>query len=74
MLSTAMERVDGGGGAHRPLVGADEDPALLDVPQLRYRAGGFVHEAQEPVRVVEEQLPCIGQGAVSGGPVDQPLP
>ena len=70
----ALERVDERQHrVHAALVRADEHAALLDVAQVGDGPGGLVGQPQQPVGVVEQQLAGVGQRAVAGRPVDQPL-
>jgi hypothetical protein len=55
------------------LVGADDDAALADVAQVADRPRRFVRQAQHPVRVAQEQLACVREGAVSRRPVEKAL-
>ncbi len=66
-LDERQQRVHGG------LVGADDDAAAPDLLQLPDRRLGLAGEPEQPLRVVLQQPPGLGQRAVSRGPVEQLL-
>src|SRR5262245_57173018 len=69
-LETLDERKDGVDGA---LVGSEQDAPFLDIAQLGNRARSLVGQPEETMGVVEQQVACVGQGAVPGRSVDQSL-
>ena len=60
-------------GMHGGLVGADEHPPAPQVAQLAHRRFGLLGEPDEPLPVVLQHLPGLGQGAGLGRAVEQLL-
>ena len=58
---------------HRGFVGADEDAAAAQVAQVLDGALRLLRQAEQPLGVVAQQAPGVGQGGVLGGAVEQPL-
>ena len=58
---------------HRAFVRADQHPAAPQVLQLANRALGFRLELREALRVVEQQLACLGQPPALRRTIEQPL-
>ena len=66
-LDQRQEHVD------RGLVGADEDPAALEVAQVADRRFGLFGEPHQTLRVVEEHPAGLGELAVLGRAIEEPL-
>ena len=60
-------------GVHGGLVGADEHASAAEVAQFADRRFGFLGEPDQPLSVVLEHLPGLGQRAGLGRPVEQLL-
>ena len=58
---------------HRAVVGPDEHAAALEVGQLAHGRLGLVGEAHQPLGVVLQHAAGLGQPAVLGGAVHEPL-
>ena len=70
----ALERLDQRENrVHGALVRTDDHATLLDVPKFGNGARGLFCQTQEPVGVLEKQVACVGERAVAGGAVDEPL-
>ena len=57
----------------RCLVCPDQDPPPSQVLELADRRLGFVPQLREALRVVEENLPGLGELSTLGGSIEQPL-
>ena len=66
-LEQRQQRVD------RRLVGADDQSAAAQLLQLPHRGLRLAREADEPLRVVLQQLARLGQRAVARRPIEEPL-
>ncbi len=60
-------------GVHGGLVGADEHAAAPQIAQLAHRRLGFLRQADEPLPVVLQHLPRLGQRAGLRRAVEQLL-
>ena len=58
---------------HRRLVGANQHAAAAQVAQVLDGNLRLLGQAQQPLGVVAQQPPGVGQGGVLGGPVEEPL-
>ena len=67
MLDQRQQHVDGG------LVGADQHAAALQVAQVAHRRFGLLGQPHQALRVVEEHPAGLGELAVLGRPVEEPL-
>ena len=62
-----QQRVD------RRLVGADEHASAPQVAQFAHGDFGFLAQAHEPLRVLAQHAPGLGERALLGRPIEEPL-
>jgi hypothetical protein len=66
-LDVGQQRVDGG------FVGPDQHSALADLLELPDRGLGLAGQAEEPLRVLQEQRAGLGEDPGSRRAIEQPL-